>query len=168
MNSKIFFFFVFGFWFSVLGLANANEIHGRISIEPPYPELKVIEVKKKRPDQCAHEQVSQTLIVSKDGYVKNAVVSLKGDFPEKFEGKTVLDQKNCNFEPHVILVPQGRPFWVSNSDPMAHDVRAFDGAQMLFRFEMNDGDKPVLQQFDKAGVYTLRCGLHHWMHGGFQ
>ncbi len=47
---------------------------------------------------------------------------------------------------------------------MAHDVRIFDQADMLVRFEMDVNDKPVEKRLEKAGTYVVRCGLHKWMH----
>ena len=77
----------------------------------------------------------------------------------------VLDQKNCNFEPHVLIARRGSPFLIANSDPMAHDVRAFfDEAEMLFRFEMDPFGAPVEQKFERPGIYVIRCGLHKWMY----
>ena len=76
----------------------------------------------------------------------------------------VLDQKNCHFIPHILLVPKNHAFQVSNSDPMAHDVRAFEGADMLFRFEMDAFAPPVEKKFENSGRFVIRCGLHKWMH----
>ena len=78
--------------------------------------------------------------------------------------KPLLDQKNCHFEPHVLLVNRGQNFLVGNADPMGHDVRAFEGAKMLFRFEMESTQAPVEKRFDRPGRFVIRCGLHPWMH----
>lgn len=142
------------------------EIQGQIAIEPPFPHPKVMQVKKKREDSCASEQISQSLVVSRDGLVKNAVVWLKGDFEKPFQSETKLtmDQKSCNFSPHVLIVPANAAFDFLNSDPLAHDIRSFAEANMLFRFEMEAFAKPVEKKFDKPGIYVIRCGLHPWMH----
>lgn len=143
------------------------EIRGKIGIAQPYPTVKEIRVRKKVHDACKDVQDSQSLIVSSDGFVKNAVISLKGKFSNPRRGVALqpqVDQSKCRFDPHVLLVPKGQPFLVSNSDPMGHDVRLFDGAKMLFRFEMDASDKPVAKAIDQPGTYVLRCGLHPWMH----
>ncbi|MBI3307487.1 MAG: hypothetical protein HYZ84_06765 [Candidatus Omnitrophica bacterium] len=158
------------FCLSLSSVLEAYEIQGKIAVAPPFPALKKIQVHKKQPDSCASEQISQSLIVSPEGFLKNAVISLKSDkdipFPEPAGPVPVpeLDQKDCNFSPHVFVVREDRPFHVLNSDPMAHDVRIFDGAQMLDRFEMDEKAKPVERSLKKSGTYLLRCGLHPWMH----
>lgn len=159
-------------WLATFSFGNlqvnwAYEIQGEISVAAPYPGPKKIQVKKKHHGVCASEQISQSLVVSEEGGLKNAVVSLKGNFESKTaadSGIPVLDQKSCNFQPHVLVVPNAKPFHVANSDPMDHDVRVFDQADMLFRFEMDAFDEPVEKQLDRAGTYVVRCGLHPWMH----
>ena len=158
------------FYLGMTPHAFAYEVKGRISISKPYPQPKKIQVADKHQAACGHEQVSEALIVSSEGSLKNAVVSLKGDFKESLFPKSeslTLNQKNCNFRPHVLVVPQNSPFFVANSDPMAHDVRIFDQANMLVRFEMDVNDKPVEKRLEKAGTYVVRCGLHKWMHAFF-
>lgn len=161
----------------------AQEISGRIKIEPPYPEAKMIKVRKKTQDSCAEERISKSLLVSSEGDVANTVVWLEGEFsaqggslPRPKAGASggqtqfipsqpaILDQSGCNFEPHVVLIPPGGRLQILNSDPLAHDVRAFEEAFMLFRLDMDTKAKPEERTFDKSGIYTIRCGLHPWMH----
>lgn len=148
--------------------APAAEVKGTISISEPYPETKKITVKKKVQDACDAEQISQSLRVSPEGGVQNVVIALEGDFPGEsataFEMPVLLNQKGCNFDPHVLLVPPGKRLQIGNADPLAHDVRAFDGAHMLFRFEMDASDPPVEKGMPHSGIYVVRCGLHPWMH----
>lgn len=145
----------------------AADIQGIVQLEPPYPEIKAVKVHKKVKDSCADVRKPEGLIVSENGGVQNAVVWLDGNFKNEYPSggqAPVFDQQACRFEPHVVIVPAGKEFQVKNSDPLTHDIRGFDGAKMLFRFEMGEGDKPVPQNFKKPGIYLLRCGFHTWMH----
>lgn len=145
----------------------AGEIKGSVLLEPPYPEITAVKVEKKVKDSCADVRKPEGLIVSPSGGIQNAVIWLEGDFKEKYSSvpaQPILDQKACRFEPHVLMIPSGQKFQVSNADPVAHDIRGFDGAKMLFRFEMGAGDEPVERKFEKPGIYLLRCGFHTWMH----
>ncbi len=165
-----------GLLFQQTSILRAQEISGQIKIEPPYPEIKIIKVHKTTQDSCAEEQISKSLLVSAEGGLANAVLWLEGEFSAQGgpassgemyllpEQVVTLDQKNCNFEPHVALIPPGGRLRVLNSDPLAHDVRAFDLASMLFRLDMDTQAKPAERSFEKPGIYTIRCGLHPWMH----
>ena len=150
-----------------LPCALAFEVEGKIKVAPPFPAPAKIPVKKDQAT-CGPEQISQGLLVSGDGLVQNAVVWLDGDFlkiPNEHAAEPpILNQKNCRFVPHILLVPKNQPFQVGNEDPMAHDVRIFEDATMLFRFEMDAYAKPVEKKLERAGRFVVRCGLHSWMH----
>ncbi len=159
----------------VLGLcaavspARAFDVEGRVLLSPPFPERGKFEVPEERRHSCSGVQLSDSLIVSAEGRVENALVWLEGDFKDAEETipagePAALDQKDCRFEPHILLVPAGKSFRVKNSDPMGHDVRGFDGPEILFRFEMEEGVPPVEKNLPKPGRYVIRCGLHKWMH----
>jgi plastocyanin len=152
--------------FVFLPFGFAFEVQGKISVPPPFPEIKKVKVHKKIIDRCGDEQIPQGLRVSDEGGLKNAVISIKaeGDAAPLQNPAMVLDQKNCLFDPHVVVVPKGKTLRFINSDPLAHDVRAFSGSEMIFRFEIDTSGKPVDQKFEKSGIYVLRCGLHPWMH----
>lgn len=147
-------------------LVFSQEIQGKITVPPPYPAPKKIKAEKKFKDICADELFSPALLVSPEGGLSNAVVWLEGDFPSGAPSseRVVLDQSQCGYSPHVFLVPKDAPFWVANNDPIAHDIRGFDKAEMVFRFEMDPGAKPVEKNFEKPGIYVIRCGLHPWMY----
>lgn len=144
----------------------ALELQGRVRMAAPYPEKALIKVAKKPGDPFPAEQLSERLIVSGDGGVKNAALFLTGKGLEasgKGKAVAVLDQKDYHFNPHVLVLPPDQAFQILNSDPMAHDVRAFAGPKMLFRLDMDTGHPPVEKRWDQPGVYVIRCGLHHWM-----
>lgn len=149
------------------GKSFAAEIHGKVSVEPPFSAQVKVPVVKKKKDSCADTQYSQELIVSGEGYLKNAVASLKGDFNQPWPKNAVtplLDQEGCVFSPHVFIVPTGEAFRVKNSDPLAHDVRSFQDIQMVSRFEMDAFSEAEAEAFKTPGIHVIRCGLHPWMY----
>lgn len=145
--------------------AHAADIQGRILYDGPAPAREELAVDPSKKGACG-PVYSEKLLVSPEGGVKNAVVSLEGEFPAAppASKKALLDQQNCRFEPHVAVVPAGQGLEILNSDPQWHDVRAFLGTEMIFRHDLDGGAKPVTQGIDKPGVYVVRCGIHRWMH----
>lgn len=156
--------------FLISSAAVAYEVQGTITVTAPYPEpLRVKNERAKEAQMaCPEEYVSQNLMISAKGHLKNAVVSLKGNFPDARNRNEdpipLLDQKGCNFEPHILIVLANHSFQVANSDPMVHDVRIFEQSEMLNRFEMKAYGKTVEQRMEAPGIYVLRCGLHPWMY----
>ncbi|HXT54728.1 MAG TPA: hypothetical protein VN826_09505, partial [Candidatus Eisenbacteria bacterium] len=89
--------------------------------------------KKKTPvtiDQyvCGKEKDPEDLLVSVNNGIKNAVVSLQNIGPETKRDWNLppakMDQKQCSFTPHVVIVPVGGTVEFLNSDSLLHNVRS--------------------------------------------
>lgn len=76
----------------------------------------------------------------------------------------VMDQKNLQFAPQVLVIKPNT--WVNfpNSDDTRHHVYSFSEAKTfeLPLYNANDAD-PVL--FDKTGIVKLGCNIHDEMRG---
>ncbi len=147
----------------------AFDLEGKVKVEPPYPEPSLLPVDEKYVADCGPHKISSRLKISPDGGVANAVVQLEGDFSTlremPLQGDFVLDQIDCEFKPHLALVPQGAAVSILNSDGFLHNVRAFDEkAEMLFNDAMPKKGQVLKKRFDRPGRIIVRCGLHHWMH----
>src|SRR3990167_541201 len=78
-------------------------------------------------DRCGTSQPNESFLVSPRNEVRNVVIHLEGKVaggqvldPTKV---SVLDQKGCRFEPHVVFVPQGGSLTVTNSDHLLHNIQ---------------------------------------------
>ena len=147
--TRIIFFFVKIFciisFFSPALLA--FDLEGRVKLKPPYPDSARLEVDEKHQAECGKEKVSPKLKISSEGGVANAVVKVEGAPGDGGDGSPqslmlenrphILDQINCEFSPHVLLIPAGAELSILNSEAMLHNVRAFDeSARMLFNVAM--------------------------------
>jgi hypothetical protein len=144
-------------------------LQGTVRIKPPYPSERLVTVDQKHQGHCGEAVVSGKLSVSPSGGVANVVISLMGEFPKTVQSiapaaSYVIHQKECQFLPHILLVPRNHPFLITNEDPMAHDVRAFEGSRLLFWHQMEIGQEPIEERLDGSKPVVLRCGLHKWMH----
>lgn len=176
---------------SRLMAAFAGEVTGRVLLEGKPPAPVVVEAKPKKEGEAlegcgALHKISPRLLVSPGGGVSHAVVWLEGEAPPgggtfldknggegvasvPAEGKEVLlDQKACQFEPHVLVVPQGGRVAIRNSDPVLHNVRIFDPTPEIPRMLMHEWQKvkapDIHWAFEKPGRYLVRCGVHLWMY----
>lgn len=122
---------------------------------------------------CAPLQlVSDRLVVGQGGELKNFALILdakrtKADLPKEFEVPKVkldLDNKNCMFEPHVLVVQAGQTITVLNSDQTGHNAN--------FSFFNNDqvnvlvpiaGKKDVTVKKDERTPIPVECNIHPWM-----
>ncbi len=65
-------------------------------------------------------------------FLKNISKGKAMDFPE---ARQFLNQKNCRYEPHILLVPKDAKLRLKSSDPVLHTVHMTGAADynLLFR-----------------------------------
>lgn len=146
----------------------AFDLEGKIKVEPPYPKPALLEIDEKHRADCGTQKISPKVKISPEGGVANAVVKLEGNFPKAETTPAdnhILDQIQCEFSPHVLLLPQGSTLSILNSEAMLHNVRAFDEKiEMLFNDAMPKKGQILKKRFKEPGRFIFRCGVHHWMH----
>src|SRR2546421_10568685 len=116
-------------WLSALALSAGvgsvalAEVTGTVKLEGKAPDMPKIDMSAVA--QCAQQHgtpVSQeTVVVGKDGGLANVVISIKkeegvdlpGDVPKQ---PAVLDQKGCQYSPHVVVCMVGQQLQVKNDD----------------------------------------------------
>ncbi len=78
--------------------------------------------------------------------------------------RAVMDQRNLQFVPDVLVVRTGTLVEFPNSDQVRHQVYSFSGAKS-FQLPLYAGrpQQPVL--FEKPGLVTLGCNIHDNMIG---
>ncbi len=134
------------------------------------PNIECLEVGKDR-RHCGGGKTSPRLAVDKNEGVKNAVVMLidvnKGKTVDA-PGKAVIEQIGCEYIPHVQAVPVGTQLEVINSDPILHNVHAYNPeARTLFNIAQpikGQRTSSKRMRFQKPGVYSFSCDAGHiWM-----
>ena len=108
----------------------------------------------------------ERLIVGPAGGVENTVVYLKNVTQGKAlnlpEARVSLNQKNCRYEPHILLVGINTEMKMKNSDPILHNIHMVGAAAYNLPFPLKDMD--VKRSMRKAGVVDLKCDAGHvWM-----
>ena len=81
-------------------------------------------------------------------------------------GTVVLDQKNCQYVPHVIGVMQGGYVQFRNSDPTMHNVHTMptDAGNQTIDISEGPRGQPQTKQFTRPELMMpVRCNNHPWM-----
>jgi hypothetical protein len=128
---------------------------------PPPPPLPVFKSRQ----FCGSTVANETLLVSKDGGLQNAVVILRPHSapPEIQPMKLTLDNRRCAFAPHVQVALVGSELLLKNSDPILHTVHARLGSETLFNVGLPHW-RQVTQRLDRPGMIRIDCDvLHTWM-----
>jgi hypothetical protein len=75
-----------------------------------------------------------------------------------------LDQKGCQYSPHVMGGQVNQTFNVTNSDPTAHNVNVDAKQNEKFNQGQSPGAAPISKQFKRAEtVIPVKCNQHPWM-----
>ena len=156
--------------YQVVTVTDGGRIAGRVTLKGTAPDRERLAVTFDMEVCGRTAKLSETLIVAANGGVRNAIVHLRDIAQGKSWRPTrnELVQANCEFAPHMLLVPQGADLHVVNTDRIAHQVRS-SGANLALNIEQpRYVEKLLVPDFAKAGfpetVAEVWCDIHPWMH----
>lgn len=76
----------------------------------------------------------------------------------------VMDQRNLQYVPDVLIVQTGTTVEFPNSDDVRHQVYSFSPAK-TFQLPLYSGHQHAAVVFDRKGLVTLGCNIHDSMVG---
>ena len=147
--------------------ATAGAVSGKVTFMGTPPPSETISMSSD--PRCMNAGAkTETVMVSGDGSLQNVFVYVKDGLGNlKFPVPTaplVLDQKGCQYRPHVFGVQAGQPIEILNSDATLHNIHAWPQTNQ----EFNVGQ--ALQGMKDTHVFTtqevmvpFRCDVHRWM-----
>jgi hypothetical protein len=152
--------------YQVVAITDKGSLKGTVKWSGDVPTLPEFPITKDN-DTCGSKKTNQRLVV--DGVSKgvaNSVISLENitKGADLIPKDGVVDQKACEYIPHVQIVPKGSNIKALNSDPILHNVHSYLGEESIFNLAMvvqgMQFDKPL----KKSGVMSLKCDAgHNWM-----
>ena len=161
---RIMFLSVLMFWnLPVLGYAQ-TVLKGRAIFEGTAPPVEKVEVKSDIPT-CGSEKEVQKLVLGANRGVANAVVKIIGVQGTLETKKGTLDQVNCEFIPHVQVLPVESTLILTSSDPVLHNSHGFyEDGSTAFNIAVPIMGMEVSQKLTQEGIIKLRCDAGHaWM-----
>jgi plastocyanin len=76
----------------------------------------------------------------------------------------VLDQKGCQYLPHVMGIMVGQTYKILNSDGILHNVHTLPKINRGFNKPMPPTLKEATTTFDKEeAIFHTKCDVHPWM-----
>jgi plastocyanin len=122
---------------------------------------------------CGKMKNSPRLTVGKNGGVADAIVYLEGiSKGKKFQDDQpcLIDQHNCEYHPHTLVVPVGRSIQIVNNDAILHNVHTYEAVKepkTVFNIAQPiKGVKSTTRPLTKPGLINLTCDAGHpWMSG---
>jgi plastocyanin len=153
-------------------VSNGGTVRGVVRLVGNPSKARQLDITKDA-DYCGRRKASPRLCVGRKNGVQHAVVSLEGIEQGKMFRpgiKPVLDQRRCNYEPHVMVFPMGEQLEIVNSDPILHNVHAYDEkaeSRTIFNIAQPiKGQRTLVKstRMLKPGAVLTTCDAGHpWM-----
>jgi hypothetical protein len=153
-----------------LDKAAAGSITGRVVFQGDAPVMPLFDMSSNSACGLQHAtpQKAETVVVNKNGTLRNVFIWIKYGLPLERWTPPVeaaqLDQKGCVYEPHVLGIMLGQRLEILNDDPVNHNVHT----ESLANPPWNESQPPHAQhKFRKFGsaevMFPVACSLHPWM-----
>jgi plastocyanin len=149
----------------------ASTITGTITFDGKAPTLKPLTMDADPACAKMHSKPApnEMLVLGSGNAMGNILVWVSKGLPA---GKTfpvpktpaVLDQKGCQYVPHVMGIMVGQAYRILNSDGILHNVHALPKINRGFNQPMPGNMKESTKTFDKPeAVFQIKCDVHPWM-----
>ena len=145
---------------------DGGTISGVVKFAGAAPAPKKLDVSKDKEVCDTSAKTDPSLIVS-GGNLVNAVVSITDiKSGKKIELKKVtLDQKVCEYRPHVLAFPAGTTLEINNPDGILHNIHSYSKVNTPFNIAQPKFKKTIEQKIDKPEIINIKCDVHGWMGG---
>ena len=141
------------------------------------PAPKPIAVDKDQAFCGKHKLVDESLVVNtKNNGIANVVVYLMPaagakvpehpDYAKTAKGEVKVDNKNCRYDPHIVVMRSTQTLLIGNPDPIGHNSKGDLFANGSFNVLIPSGGvvKQTFPQPEKQ-MSPLACSIHPWMNG---
>jgi plastocyanin len=118
------------------------------------------------PEICGRVQQTRDLVVDRDDRgIAHVIVALRGVPPEKVPAAQpdhlVLDNRNCQFVPHVAVLSVGSTIETVNHDAVLHTVHFYGALERNVALPNESATTTVT--VSEPGMIAVLCDVHGWM-----
>ena len=149
---------------------NAGSISGTVTYKSKAQASQKLKVDKDVEVCAIHAKYSEEVVVSTQGGLMNVVVQVIGAKGEviiqKGANRPSLYQKECQFSPHVQVIPAGTRMNIYNEDGLAHNIHTLSVDNPSFNQQQPGLKKRMVTKkndFTKPEKIPLKCDIHNWM-----
>jgi hypothetical protein len=155
-----------GVAYEAVDVADGGTLAGTVALEGAAPPAAKIEVTKD-PEVCGKEKAAPNLSIGTGNGIANVVVVVQAAKGKKLApppSNPVLDQKACEFHPHVLAIPAGSTIDVKNSDGILHNIHTTSAVNAPVNMAQPKF-KPVIQLKVEKPEWPIavKCDVHGWM-----
>ncbi|RMF58761.1 MAG: hypothetical protein D6743_17295 [Calditrichaeota bacterium] len=155
--------------YETITVTDGGTIKGQVTFAGAIPQKQKLEVTKDVNVCGKITHYKEDLVVSQNHGLANVVVHItnisKGKGLDALGESFVLNQHNCAFEPHVLLVAAGAECTILNSDGILHNIHTYSQKNPPINLAQPGFRKKMVQTFDEPEIFRIACDVHNWMGG---
>lgn len=153
--------------YQAVAVENGGGIFGKVTFKGTW-HATAIPVSKD-PEVCGTSKDDPSLVLSPQGEVQNGVVYIKDiQRGKRIEPRKVtLDQKGCEYSPHVLAFPAGSTVQIRNPDGILHNIHTYSEANDPFNMAQPKFKESLTVTIAKPEIVSVKCDVHPWMSGWF-
>jgi hypothetical protein len=151
--------------------AAAGALTGHVKFKGPKPAPGKVDMSADK--KClkivpGKELYSEQVVVNPNGTLKNVFVYVKSGLAKKEypvpAAPAKLDQRGCQYFPHVLGMMVGQSIQINSSDATLHNVHALPKNSKPFNLPFPKAGMSRTQSFSSPEVMVkVRCDVHNWM-----
>jgi len=145
--------------------ATAATVSGTVKFDGAAPKANKIDMSQD--PACKGANTAETVVV--DGgqlanvfvYVKDGLGSRTFDVPKE---AVAIDQKGCQYHPHVLGVMAGQNVEIKNADPTTHNIHPTPKDNREWNESQPPQAAPIEKTFAREEIMLpVKCNQHPWM-----
>jgi len=165
--------FAFGLLYSgrSVSAASAGQITGTVKLDGTAPHQKPIDMAKEPSCAAVHKDkplTTESVVAGANGGLANVVVyitqGLTGNEPVSTQ-PVEINQKGCQYLPHVVAVDAGQHVKIVNSDQTSHNIFSQSTKSPAWNKSQPPGAPPLDVTWNNEEIaIPIKCNVHPWMH----
>ena len=165
--------FAFGLLYSgrSVSAASAGQITASVKLDGTAPHQKPIDMGKEPSCAAVHKDkpaTTESVVAGANGGLENVVVYISQGLTgnEAVSTQPVeINQKGCQYLPHVVAVDAGQHMKIVNSDQTSHNVFSQSTKNPAWNKSQPPGAPPLDVSWNNEEVaIPVKCNVHPWMH----
>jgi plastocyanin len=146
-------------------------ISGKVTYEGTPAKMKPIDMSKE--PSCAKmyttPPVAETVVTGAGSTLEDVVVYISAGAPDDAAPSTaaVFSQKGCRYIPHVLAFQVNQELRIVNEDQTSHNIHPLPKINREWNKSQPPGTPAIVEKYDKAEIFPVKCNVHPWMHGNF-
>lgn len=142
---------------------------GKVLFSGGAPAKELIKMDADAFCKSAHSEpvYTQEVVANSNGTLEWVLVYIKGGVSASYPAPSqpvTLDQKGCQYQPHVFGIQAGQTLRIVNSDGTLHNIHALPKINAEFNIGQPFQKMATDKKFDKPEVpLRFKCDVHKWM-----